>query len=437
MANRPQSAQDRQANLSDRMSSGRTDRQDNRNQNQSDRQDNRNQNQSDRQDNRNANQDDRQEWRDQNREDWQNFAEENHGDWHNDNWQPGDGWNYMWDNYPVAAALGVTAWGINRLGYGMGYSDYSNPYYEDSGSGGYNYSEPLVTYDESAAAAPTDPAAVTPPTDPLTGAPADPGMQAFNDARDLFTKGDSEGALKQLDVTLKTMPRDTVVHEFRSLVLFSLKRYPESAAAIYAVLAAGPGWDWTTMIGLYGSADTYTQQLRELENFVKQNPKSSDGHFLLGYHYMTTTHNANASKQFKLVQELLPDDRLVVQLVGMTTPPGEAKTATTPPAVQKIVPEEKVLTVDKMVGNWKASTKDAKFDLELAKDGKFVWSFARGKDKQTVKGVFAVDQNNLAMEPDAGGTMLAEVDFTNPSQFHFQMVGGGPKDPGLDFKMKP
>ena len=263
-------------------------------------------------------------------------------------------------------------------------------------------------------------------------------MQAFNDARDAFMKGDNEGALKLLDVTLKTMPRDTVVHEFRSLVLFALKRYPESAAAIYAVLAAGPGWNWTTMIGLYQSADTYTQQLRALEAFVKENPMSSDGHFLVGYHYMTMAHNADASKQFALALEQLPDDKLIAQLVGMTSPPGEKKAPTAPSAGEKaVVPEDKVLTVDKMLGNWKATTKDAQFDLELAKDGHFVWSFARGKDKQTVKGVFAVDQNNLAMEPDAGGTMLAEIDFKDPSQFHFLMVGGGPKDPGLDFKKNP
>lgn len=425
MANRSQSVQDRQSSLSDRMSTARSDRQDQRNTNQTNRQDQ-----------RNANQDDRQDWRDQNREDWQNFANENHGDWYHDSWHPGDGWNYMWDNYPVAAALGVTAWGVNRLGYGMGYSDYSNPY-SDSGSGGYDYSQPIVSYDESAMPAATDPAATT-PTDPAAAPAADPGLQAFNDARDSFMKGDAEGALKQLDTALKTMPRDTVVHEFRSLVLFALQRYPESAAAIYAVLAAGPGWDWTTMVGLYPSADTYTQQLRALEKFAKENPKSSDAHFLLGYHYMTTSHSADASKEFKLALEQLPDDKLLAQLVAMTTPPGEAKTPAPAAAGERaVVPEDKVLTVDKMIGTWKASTKDAQFNLELAKDGHFVWSFARGKDKQSVKGVFAVDQNNLALEPDAGGTMLAEVDFTDPSQFHFQMVGGGAKDPGLDFKMTP
>ena len=70
------------------------------------------------------------------------------------------------------------------------------------------------------------------------------------------------------------MPRDSVVHEFRSLVLFALKKYPEAASAIYAVLSAGPGWDWTTMGSLYPSVGAYTPQLRALEEFVKANPKS-------------------------------------------------------------------------------------------------------------------------------------------------------------------
>ncbi len=69
--------------------------------------------------------------------------------------------------------------------------------------------------------------------------PADPAMVALDEARGLFYGGDYAKALASLDTTLKTMPRDTAVHEFRSLVLFAMKKYPESSAAIYAVLSAG------------------------------------------------------------------------------------------------------------------------------------------------------------------------------------------------------
>jgi hypothetical protein len=193
------------------------------------------------------------------------------------------------------------------------------------------------------------------------------------------------------------------------------------------------------MIELYPDAETYTKHLRALEEFAKANPKSSDAHFLLGYHYLTAANESQASKEFQLAHAELPDDRLLSQLVRMTTPKDSATTATPKPESatseeQSVVPESKVLSVEKIAGTWKASSKGAQFQLELGEDGHFVWSFTRGKDKQSVKGAFGVDQNNLALEPDAGGTMLAEIDLKSPTQFHFVMIGGGEKDPGLDFK---
>ena len=419
MANRPQTLEDRQSNLNDRLTTGREDRQQNRG----------------------DMQDDRQEWRDNNREDWQNFAQENHGDWYNGSWDPGDGWDYMWDNYPVAAAVGVTRWGVNRLAYGFGYWGYSNPYYGgsyDTSSYSYSYSEPLVDYGYAESAAPTDPG-TAPVESALAGPPqpTDEGMAAFEEARTAFYGGDYEKALTSLDTTLKTMPHDTVVHEFRGLVLFALKKYSESAAATYAVLSAGPGWDWTTMSGLYPNVDVYTQQLRELENFMKSNPSSADASFLLGYHYLTMGHKETSAKYFALALQQLPGDKLLTQLVGMT--PAKGKTTKTPPPTPPVPADlapENLLTVDKMVGTWMASSSEAQFELTLAKEGTFVWSYSRGKTKESVKGVFAVDQNNLAMAPDAGGTMLAEVTFSSPTQFHFKMVGGEPDDQGLVFKKK-
>ncbi len=421
-ANRPQTLEERQGSLNDRLTTGREDRQQNRGDMQND----------------------RQEFRDSSREDRQNFAQnnlDNHGDWYNGSWDPGEGWDYMWDNYPGAAAIGVTRWGVNRLAYGFGYWGYSNPYATGGGgsSSSYSYSEPLVDYGDSGSAAPADPGAAT--ADSSTAGPPQPtdeGMAAFEEARTAFYSGDYEKALTLLDTTLKTMPRDTVVHEFRGLVLFALKKYPESAAAVYAVLSAGPGWDWTTMIGLYPGIDAYTQQLRELENFAKANPASADASFLLGYHYLTMGHKESAEKAFSLALQQLPGDKLLTQLVGMTVPPGsKAKSPPPTPPAPADLPPEKILSVEKMVGTWKASSADAKFELQLSADGAFTWTFSRGKTTESVKGVFAVDQNNLAMEPDAGGTMLAEINLTGPSQMLFKMVGGEQNDPGLQFARNP
>lgn len=379
----------------------------------------------------------RQDWRDHNREDWQGWADhhiDHHGDWYHGCWHgawyPGSRWNYMWDHYPVATAFGLTVWGVNRVAYGWGYWGYVNPYATTSVT--FNYSQPIVMYSDSGAPAAPAPDSTATAQSP----PPDEAVTALTGARAAFAAGDSTKALALLDTVLKSMPNDTAVHEFRGLVLFSIKNYQEAAAATYAVLSAGPGWDWTTMSSLYSRVDDYMEQLHALEDFSKANPKSSDAHFLLGYHYLTTGYTENASKQFKLAQSELPGDRLLAQLVAMTTPPAEstATDSTKPPQSPTVVPG-KMLTAEQLAGTWNATSHGATFQLEMAKDGSFTWTWSQGKEQQSVKGVFAVDQNNLALEMnDGGGTMLAEINFTSPSQFHFKMIGDGEKDPGLQFK---
>ena len=446
LANRPQTLEGRRGDLQGRVTGGREDWQQHREGMQGNRQD----------------------FRDQHREDWQQYADNNinrHGDWYHDSWHgdwyAGAGWSHMWDNYPVAAALGVTRWGVNRLAYGFGYWGYTNPYYVAGASSyGYDYSQPLVNYGDAGAAtaapaatepATTDPAA-TDPAAQTPAPPADPGMDAFAAARSAFYEGLYGKALQQLDITLQTMPNDSVVHEFRGLVLFAEHKYPESAAAVYAVLSAGPGWDWTTLSSLYPSVETYTAQIRKLEAFAKQNPMSPDAAFLLGYHYLTQGHAEHAHAKFVAAQALLPNDRLLAQLVQMTTPPGDSASAsadatsidgtatpaeqpaTEKPAAAKPVPADKVLKVEQLKGNWRALSHGSIFDLELGADGAFSWTYESAKGKQTIKGVFVVDANTLVMEPSAGGTMVAEVEFTAQGQFRFKMIGGDDKDPGLLFK---
>lgn len=409
------SQDDRRTNLNNRMTNGREDWQ---------------QHQQGMQNNR-------QDWRDNNREDWQNWNDnklDHYGDWYHGGWHPGAGWCHMWDNYPAAAAIGMTAWAVNRIGYGWGYYNYTNPYYT-SGSG-YDYSQPLVIYADAPAtsASATNPS--SPPASLAQPQPTDEGMAAFDEARGAFQQGDFTTALSKLDITLKTMPRDTVVHEFRGLVLFALKKYPESSAATYAVLSAGPGWDWTTMISLYPSAETYTNQLRALETFSKANPQSPDGHFLLGYHYQTMGHEEAAAKQFKEASALLPEDKLLKQLVAMTAPPEASRkpeTTTPPPAVGS----DNSLKAEQLIGQWDASAGESSFELTLSEGGGFVWTFAKGKQKQSVKGVFAIDQKNLALETDdGGGTMLAEVSLVDAKTLQFKMVGDPPNSAGLKFTKK-
>lgn len=400
------------------------------------RQDARGDRQQQRQDSRGDRQGNRQDNRNQAREDWQNWAGD-HGNWYNGawagGWYPGAGWGFMWDNYPVAAALGVTWWGVSRLSYAFGMGGYDNPYYDGGGGGGYDYSEPVAAYQPSAEtqpAATTDAAATATTTAQLPPGVSAEGMALFDQSRAAFATGDYKRALDLCNQTLKTMPNDAVVHEFRSLVLFAQKNYRESAAAAYAVLSAGPGWNWTTLSSLYGNVAEYTTQLRALEEFVTQNPMSSDGHFLLAYHYLTTGYPDAANRHLRDVDKLTPNDRLVTQLLTLTSKPEEK--SDTPRPNPPLAPE-KLVAKEQLAGVWTAAgSAGAKFQMTLGKDSAFSWKFTSGKKSDEVKGVFAVEQNNLALEVDDGSVLLAEIALAG-NDLRFKVIGGPATDPGLTF----
>jgi tetratricopeptide (TPR) repeat protein len=319
----------------------------------------------------------------------------------------------MWDNHPVAAAVGLTWWGANAIGSAFGTGDYSNPYYEEGMPA--TYMEPIVT---QTAEAPPEEGALPPGVSPEA-------VAAFDQAREAFMQGDYAKALKLTDQAVAKMPRDAVLQEFRSLVLFALKRYQESAAVINPVLAVGPGWDYQTLSTLYPDIDTYTAQLRSLEAAVKKSPKAADLRFLLGYHYLTLGYGDDALSQFKRAAELQPKDSVSASLVATLSPRDAEKSKEAGPA-PKAVPS------DQIVGNWSAAgPRTAKYAMNLKKDGTFSWAYSRGSRKQEVKGVFTVEGNVLAMEPDGGGVMLAELTAKDDA-LQFKMVGGS--DAPLEFR---
>src|SRR5262249_27030316 len=153
-------------------------------------------------------------------------------------------------------------------------------------------------------------------------------------------KADYALAMKEIDLALQKLPNDAALHELRALVQFATKDYKSAAATLYAVLSAGPGWDWTTMSSLYPGIDTYTEQVRTLEQYVRSNPNDAAGHFVLAYHYITQGHAGPAAKQLKEVVKLQPSDdlsaRLLTMVGGETTP----QVAAAPPPAEEAAPPE-------------------------------------------------------------------------------------------------
>jgi uncharacterized protein (TIGR03066 family) len=128
----------------------------------------------------------------------------------------------------------------------------------------------------------------------------------------------------------------------------------------------------------------------------------------------------------------LPQDNLVKQLLLMTGGPEALGAPSLDAPIAK--PAAPPVPAAELVGKWTASGQgNAKFAMELTGDGMFSWTFVQGGKPQTVKGVYAVDGNTLAMEPESGGVMLAEVTPPQGGSLSFKMMGAPPGDPGLKF----
>src|SRR5262249_50724606 len=132
----------------------------------------------------------------------------------------------------------------------------------------------------------------------------------FEAAREAFKGGDYAKAQSLVEKAIELLPSDATLHEFRALTLFAQGRYKDAAATLYAVLAAGPGWNWATMRELYPDEDTYTRQLRALEEYIRKNPKSAEARFVLAYQYLVLGTKDPAVDQLKEVVDLQPQDKL-------------------------------------------------------------------------------------------------------------------------------
>jgi tetratricopeptide (TPR) repeat protein len=346
-------------------------------------------------------------------------------------------WN--WGNFALGAVAGVTAWGLGSSLYSWGYAPYANPYYSTD-----TYAQPIVVEQVVADGAPqtiTVPAVSYDYSQPInTQAPppeaavADPALAKFDEGRAAFKAGDYVQALKRTDEAIKTLPNDATLHEFRALALFALQKYEQAATPLHAVLSVGPGWDWTTLIGLYPRADVYTQQLRALEQYARSNPKSTAAHFLLAYHYLTQGHNDAALGQFRQIQALAPGDTLSAQLVKQLARPDETPAATPTPATSPAASAGPTKEA-KLTGRWTARPgAETDIDLDVKEDGTFTWKVTAKGKTQVIAGDWSRAAGILTLaQGNQGGALVGNVTWQDANRFQFRAIGTTPEDPGLLF----
>jgi tetratricopeptide (TPR) repeat protein len=208
--------------------------------------------------------------------------------------------------YPVYYSYGYTTTGGSWLSIGGTPITYVNPFYvrPTTNIGVYfDYSQPIrvpgPNYQETR-------------EDLIRSERA---INRFDDARELFRRGEYGRASELIDEAIQIFPNDPTLHQFRALVLFARKRYQEAAAVLYSVLAVSPGWDSITLQKLYESPRTYLNQIRDLEQYVRARPDEAEPKFLLAYHFASNGNMAGAIRMLEQVQAARPGDRVVESLL--------------------------------------------------------------------------------------------------------------------------
>jgi tetratricopeptide (TPR) repeat protein len=308
----------------------------------------------------------------------------------------------------------------------MGYMPYANPYYDYAATAAvatpYDYSQPI---DTTAA--------------PAEGSVTDPAMALFDAGRATFQQGDYAAALKQTDDALSKLPNDTTLHEFRALCLFALARYDEAAGTLYAVLAVGPGWDWTTLISLYPTIEVYTTQLRALEAYCTTHTDSAAGRFVLAYHYLTQGHIDAAVLMLKGVVKLKPQDSLSAKLLRQLDAPKEPEGSQEQAAAATTSPKEQTSESNppagaSIEGAWKASPRaDTSIALQIKPGGPFTWQVTQKGRSNEFTGSSTYGSGILTLAQDKGPVLVGRVDWKGANQMTFRVVGESPEDPGLSF----
>ncbi|MGL5018397.1 MAG: tetratricopeptide repeat protein, partial [Luteolibacter sp.] len=277
-------------------------------------------------------------------------------------------WCHGWNRRNNGIFWGITAWSLGNVIFNSGYQVFVNPFpappiVTRSGTTIINYSAPITVV-----------AGQLPPGEAsLEEAADEQATDAMAASLAAFQKGDFAAALVSVDLALSKVPGDVAMHEFRALIFFALGRFDDSAGVLNAVLASGPGWDWTTMTGLFDSQETYIELLRKLEDYTDANPDSAAAHFVLGYHYLVLGHLEYALTLFDRVIVLEPRDTVSTQLRNLIKDAivSDGEDAEEAPVPAKVDP-------DKLVGTWVSKRDEGTVKLVLTEDGKFTWTFDKG-----------------------------------------------------------
>ncbi|RPI85951.1 MAG: hypothetical protein EHM42_06365 [Planctomycetaceae bacterium] len=351
-----------------------------------------------------------------------------------------------WQNHPwnqwvtLIAEDGPANWVGGSTYYSAGFEKYVNPYQSSAASSRLDYSRPIdtavfLTHDRN------------------------PQALAFGQlsrALDLMRGRDYGQSLSVLDSILTEDPTDVGLQELRALALFGLGRYDEAAETLYSGLSVAPGCDWTTLIFCFGKLDDYNQSMAALREFVKSNPSSAAGQFLLGYHFMTQGHEDAARVRFQRAFEREPRDQVSRMMLELLPDPKSPATAAppapvlpplagAPPVADQHADESEAETEEEFaertareaapyLGVWNATGADgAPVSLELQSNGAFRWQHSAPNRAFVSDGRFEINGDLMALQFATGALLITRLSPADKDQIVVQPVRSPPGCSGLTF----
>jgi tetratricopeptide (TPR) repeat protein len=138
----------------------------------------------------------------------------------------------------------------------------------------------------------------------------------YSIARDDFQRGDYNGAYQWALRANEAMPQARI-HALMGQILFAQGFYSGAAGEARAAVAMAPSIDWTTLYGFYDyKMPLFSAQFRALEDYVRQNPSSSDARFLLGYEHLILGQSDMAHAQMSIAAVLEPVDVVPISMLA-------------------------------------------------------------------------------------------------------------------------
>ena len=337
------------------------------------------------------------------------------------------GWNW-----------GVGFW-LDNWGYGV---RYINPYCTRRPVWNvtvYDYSHPIILKVPTAISETSVYGAEDLGVEKLTSA-EERSIRLFADARMEFKRRRFDRALELSEQAIPLNPDDVILHEFYALCLFALAQYDDAAIVLNSLLAVSSGMDLETLEELYDSPDTYRLQRQMLEDYAQGGSGDVSARFVLAYHLIVAGEVEEASRWLREVVRIEPEDRVAKQLLAdleLSDPKADVALPSikTPLILGK--PNEAIATDERstdLAGRWLATQAEVTIELELAKEGTFVWKRSEiGQPERIIEGAMTLAGDVLVLEGGTAGTFVGKVEPSTDDQFRFQLLNSNASDQGLIF----